>query len=155
MEGNEELDVQSSKEIEQSSEGITQSSEEIAQSNDGAVTEDTNATLSKDAILEASRKENKNGDERERQGMLSANSLAMSVGLFVIAIVLLVSLFVKGKLPCEVLMIQSAITTTQSIVNAVKNSRYKALYIVSSVTVGLCCIAFAVLWILELCGVAL
>lgn len=148
MEENDKLSVQISEEIEQGSEGV-------AQGNDGAVAEDTNATLSKEDILAASRKENKNGDERERQGMLTAQSLAMSVGLFVIAIVMLVSLFVKGKLPCEILMIQSAIITTQSIVNAVKNSRYKALYIVSSVIVGLCFIFFALFWIVELCGVAL
>lgn len=141
MEENEELEVQSH--------------EEIEQCDDGAVAEEINATLSKEEILAASRKENKNGDERERQGMLTAQSLAMSVGLLVIAIVMLVSLFVKGKPPCDVLMIQTAIITTQSIVNAVKMSRLRVFYIVSSVLLGLCSIAFTVFWILELCGVAL
>lgn len=141
MEENEELEVQSH--------------EEIEQCDDGAVAEEINATLSKEEILAASRKENKNGDERERQGMLTANSLAMSVGILVIGIIILISVIVKDKFPYEVWVIYGSILTTQAIVNAVKMSRLRVFYIVSSVLLGLCSIAFTVFWILELCGVAL
>ena len=141
MEENEELEVQCP--------------EEMSPSSDGAVNKEANATLSKEDILAASRKENKNGDERERQGMLTANSLAMSISLLVVAIVLIVSMFVKGEIPFEIMMIYTSILTTQSIVNAVKMSKLRVLYIFSGVTIGLGFIAFTVFWILELCGVAL
>lgn len=127
----------------------------MSPSSDGAVNKEANATLSKEDILAASRKENKNGDERERQGMLTANSLAMSISLLVVAIVLIVSMFVKGEIPFEIMMIYTSILTTQSIVNAVKMSKLRVLYIFSGVTIGLGFIAFTVFWILELCGVAL
>ncbi|MGN1104398.1 MAG: DUF6442 family protein [Candidatus Coproplasma sp.] len=148
MEEREELNVQSSEEIEQSSEGV-------AQGNNGAVAEDTNATLSKEDILEASRKENKNGDERERQGMLSANSLAMSVGLFIGGIVMLVSALVNGKIPLEIWLIIGGMESVQFIGNAVKMSKQRVIYIVLSVLMCLCFISFLVFWILELCGVVL
>lgn len=141
MEENEELEVQCI--------------EETAPNGDDVVEKEANATLSKEDILAASRKENKNGDERERQGMLTAQSLAMSVGLLVVAIVMLVSTFVKGKIPFEIMMIYTSILTTQSIVNAVKMSKLRVLYIFSGVTIGLGFIASALFWIVELCGVAL
>ena len=139
--------------MEENEEFNAQNSEEIAQSKDGAVTEDNNATLSKEQILEASRKENKYGDEREQQGRLSANSLAMSAGLFIGGIVMLVSVFVTGKIPIEIWLIISGMESVQFIVNAVKMSKLRVLYIVLSVTMGVCFIAFTVLWILQLCGV--
>ena len=141
MEDNEELNVQNS--------------EETMPSNDGVITEDNNATLSKEAILEASRKENKYGDERERQGVLTANSLAMSTGLLIGGIVMLVSVIVTGKLPIEIWLIIGGMESVQFIVNAVKMSKQRAMYIVLSVCMGVCFIAFTVLWILQLCGVAL
>lgn len=141
MEENEELEVQCP--------------EEIEQSDDGSVAEDTNATLSKEDILAASRKENKNGDERERQGMLSANSLAMSTGLLIGGIVMLVSVIVTGKLPIEIWLVIGGMEAVQFIGNAVKMSKQRVLYIVLSVLMCLCFISFVVLWILELCGVAL
>ncbi|MGN0823940.1 MAG: DUF6442 family protein [Candidatus Coproplasma sp.] len=141
MEENEELEVQCL--------------EEIEQNDDGAVAEEINATLSKEEILEASRKENKNGDERERQGMLTAQSLAMSTGLFIGGIVILVSVLVTGKISVEIWLILCGMQTTQAIVNAVKMSKQRVIYIVLSVIFALCFIAFCVLWILEMCGVAL
>ena len=142
MEEKEELDVQIP--------------DEATPSNDGVVTEeDTNATLSKEDILEASRKENKNGDERERQGVLTANSLAMSTGLFIGGIVMIISVLVTGKIPIEIWLIIGGMESVQFIVNAVKMSKLRVLNIVLSVLMCLCFIAFTVLWILELCGVAL
>lgn len=141
--------------MEENQELNVQSPEDVATGNDGAVTEDANATLSKEAILAASRKENKNSDERERQGMLTANSLAMSVGLLIGGIVLLVSVIVTGKIPIEIWLIIGGMESVQFIVNAVKMSKQRVLYIVLSVLMCLCFIAFTVLWILELCGVAL
>ncbi|MGN0807380.1 MAG: DUF6442 family protein [Candidatus Coproplasma sp.] len=129
--------------------------EGIEQSDDGSVAEDTNATLSKEDILAASRKENRNGDERERQGMLTANSLAMSTGLLIGGIVMLVSVIVTGKLPLEVWLVIGGMESVQFIVNAVKMSKQRVLYIVLSVLMCLCFISFVILWILELCGVAL
>ncbi|MGN1060978.1 MAG: DUF6442 family protein [Candidatus Coproplasma sp.] len=140
MEENEELEVQCPEEIEQSDETFA---------------EDTNATLSKEEILAASRKENKNGDERERQGVLTAQSLAMSAGLFIGGIVMIISVLVTGKIPIEIWLVIGGMEAVQFIGDAVKMSKQRVLNIVLSVLMCLCFISFVVLWILELCGVAL
>ncbi|MGN1372414.1 MAG: DUF6442 family protein [Candidatus Coproplasma sp.] len=161
MEENEELNVQSLEEIATGNDVVTENAGAVTDSdsavteNAGAVEGEASATLSKEDILEASRKENKNGDERERQGMLSANSLAMSTGLFIGGIVMLVSVLVKGKIPNEIWLIISGMESVQFIGNAVKMSKQRVINIVLSVLMCLCFIGFVVFWILELCGVVL
>lgn len=117
------------------------------------VEEKTNA-LTKEEILAKSREENKNGDEREKQQNSIANSLGFSVGLMLAGIVVIISVICTERLPVEVMFVVTAMQSVQAILIGVK-VRQRKLDLTIGIVEGVLSAVFLILWILELCGVAL
>ena len=115
--------------------------------------EEEKTQLSREEILAMSREENKNGDEREKQFFLKANSFACSIGLLLAGVIILVSSLVEKRFPVEVLLLTTAMQSAQSFIAARGVRKTRKLYL----TVGICeavlAVFFLVFWILTLCGV--
>ncbi len=110
-------------------------------------------TPTKEQILEGARKENEKGDERERQDLIKANSIAMSAGLFIAGIIIIVSVFVKDVFPYEVMMITCGMQAAQNLFVGVRNCRLRKLYFTVGIIEAICAVTFSVVWVLNLCGV--
>ena len=117
--------------------------------------ENENKTLSKEEILAKSREENKSGDEREKQQYAIANSLGFSVGLMLAGIVVLISVICTDRLPVEVMFVVTAMQSVQALLIGVKVRRQRKLYLTVGIVECVLSVVFLILWILELCGVAL
>ncbi len=107
----------------------------------------------KEQILEGVRKENEKGDEREKQELIKANSLAMSVGFFIAGIIIIVSVIVNDVFPVEVLLVTCGMQAVQSIYVGLRNRRLRKLYLTVGIIEAIVGVCLAVLWILQLCGV--
>jgi len=107
----------------------------------------------KEQILAGVRKENEKGDEREKQDLVKANSIAMSVGLLIAGIIILVSTLVKDEFPIEIFLVVCGMQAAQSIFVGVKVRRLRKLYLTIGIIEILCVVFFAVMWILAMCGV--
>lgn len=112
-------------------------------------------TPTREEILAISRRENKNGDEREAQNLLRATGLAYSVGLIVIGIIQIVNAIIDNEIPLELYMIYTAMTATMGLYCGIKTVKHRALFLACGAVCGVCSIIFTVMWILKLCGVAL
>ncbi len=111
--------------------------------------------LSRDDILAASRKENKNGDEREQQTYNRALSLGYGVGMIFLAIVMLVTVCVENEVPAELYMCYSAVWATCSLYYGIKATKRRWFFLVSGIIGVMACTFFTVAWILNLCGVTI
>lgn len=118
------------------------------------VTEE-NTQPTREEILATSRKENENGDEREKQFFLKANSYAFSIGLLMAGIVILVSSLVEDRFPIEVLLILTAMQSGQAFIAARGMRKTRKLYLIIGIAEAVCAVFFLVFWILMLCGVNL
>lgn len=107
----------------------------------------------KEQILAGVRKENEKGDEREKQDLVKANSLAMSVGLLIAGIIILVSTLVKDEFPIEIFLVVCGMQAAQSIFVGVKVLRLRKLYLTIGIIECIAFVTFSVLWILQMCGV--
>ena len=119
---------------------------------------ETNATdkdLSRDEILEISRQENKNGDEREKQTYAKASSIGFAVSLLIAGIIILVNVIVKDRLPIEVLLIVSSAQAAQSFITAYGVRKTRKLYISLAIVMTVVSVCFLVMWILYLCGISI
>lgn len=117
-------------------------------------TEEENTPLSRDQILEASRKENKYGDEMSMQWREKAGTLAFSTGLLLSGIVMLVTVLVKNYLPYEVYLIICGMQAVQGLAIGIKCSgRIKKVYLIQGVLFAVLTALFLAVWILQLCGV--
>lgn len=116
--------------------------------------EEKTTALTKEEILAKSREENKSGDEREKQQYSIANSLGFSIGLMLAGIVVLISVICTDRLPVEVMFVVAAMQSVQAILIGVK-VRQRKLYLTVGIVEGVLSAVFLILWILELCGVAL
>lgn len=108
---------------------------------------------SREEVLAASRKENKNGDEREMQSYNKALQLAYGVGMICLSVIMLVNIIVKDTLPLEMWICFSAVMATQGIYYGIKTAKRKWLFLFEGIFGVACFIFFLVAWILELCGI--
>lgn len=116
--------------------------------------EEEKKQLTKEEILELSRAENKNGDERDRQRYPVANSIGFSVGLLLAGIVILVSSFCADRFPSEVVVVVAGMQAAQALYVGITVKRLRKVYLTIGIVECVVAVALAVLWILELCGVA-
>lgn len=116
--------------------------------------EEEKAQPSREQILAISREENKNGDERERQFYIKANSYAFSIGLLMAGLIILVSSLVEKRFPVEVLLITTAMQSAQAFIAARGMRKTRKLYLTVGIAEAVCAVFFLVFWILILCGVA-
>ena len=117
------------------------------------VTEEEVTQPTREEILAISREENKNGDEREKQYFLKANSFALSIGLVFAGIIILVSSLVQNRFPIEVMLITMAMQSAQAFIAARGVRKTRKLYLVVGIAEAVCAVFFLVFWILQLCGV--
>lgn len=117
--------------------------------------EEKTTALTKEEILAKSREENKSGDEREKQQYSIANSLGFSIGLMLAGIVVIISVICTDRLPVEVMFVVAAMQSVQAILIGVKVRRQRKLYLTVGIVECVMSVVFLILWILELCGVAL
>lgn len=111
--------------------------------------------LTKEEILERSREENKNGDERDKQRYSMANSLGFAVGLLLAGIVILVSSLCAGRCPFEVVAVVTGMQAAQALYMGITVKRLRKVYLTIGIAEAACFVCLSVLWILELCGVAI
>ncbi|MCI8369416.1 MAG: hypothetical protein HFJ81_07285 [Clostridia bacterium] len=104
-------------------------------------------------ILAASRNENKNGDEREKQSFAKAGTLAFSTGLVIAGIILIVTAIRGDRFPVEIMLIVCGMQAVQNIVVAVSNRKLMRLYLILGTVQAIIAVIFLVFWILQLCGV--
>ena len=109
----------------------------------------------REEILAMSREENKNGDEKERQYFLKANSFAFCIGLMMAGIIILITSLVENRFPIEVLLITTAMQSAQSFIAARGMRKTRKLYLIIGIAETVCAVFFLVFWILTLCGVVL
>ena len=107
----------------------------------------------REEILAMSREENKNGDEKERQYFLKANSFAFCIGLMMAGIIILITSLVENRFPIEVLLITTAMQSAQSFIAARGMRKTRKLYLIIGIAETVCAVFFLVFWILTLCGV--
>lgn len=108
---------------------------------------------SREEILAASRKENKNGDEMDVQNYRRGMQLAYSVGVILVGIVTIVHTILDGKMPVEIWAIYLGMQATWTLYYTIKSNKYKPLFIACAVISLIAFAFFAVYWILQLCGV--
>lgn len=108
--------------------------------------------LTKEEILQRSREENKNGDERDRQRYPMANSIGFSVGLLLAGIVILVSSLCADRFPSEVVVVVAGMQAAQALYIGITVKRLRKVYLTIGIAECLIFICLTVIWILELCG---
>ncbi|MDE6850526.1 MAG: hypothetical protein K2J54_04285 [Clostridia bacterium] len=108
---------------------------------------------SREEILATAREENKDGDEREKQFFVKANSLAVSIGLVFAGLIILVSSLVEKRVPVEVMLIAMAMQSVQAFIAARGVRKTRKLYLAVGIVEAALAVLFLVIWILQLCGV--
>lgn len=111
--------------------------------------------LTKEEILAKSREENKNGDEMQKSGAKIAAGIAISVGMVIACLVMVLSLIFDAEVPMAVSIIVFAILSAYFIFLGIKGSKFRKFLLACGILVAICDVILIVLWILELCGVVL
>lgn len=112
-----------------------------------------NNQASRDEILEISRNENKNGDEREKQIYKSAIQIAYSIGIILTGIIMLVTSVLNRELPAELMIVYFGMAGTSGFYCGVKLTKRKPLFFAGGIICSMACLLFIIYWILRLCGV--
>lgn len=118
-------------------------------------TAETNAQLTREEILEISRKENKQGDEREQNLYGKGMRIAYSIGVILIGIISIVNAIVIEKTPIELWMVYMGMTAVCLLYYGIKVGKNRPLFLACGIVCCIACVFFTVLWILGLCGVVL
>lgn len=109
---------------------------------------------SREEILAESRKENKNGDERERQYFQKGNSIAFGTALLIASAILIVNVIRDDRYPCEIMLLFCASQAVNSlIISRGMRTKTQKLYLVLGIGFAILSVFFLVGWILQLCGV--
>lgn len=111
--------------------------------------------LSREKILAISREENKNGDEKEKQFYVKANSIALSAGLLVAGILMIISVAVQDRFPIEIVLITVTMQAVQSFGVAYGVRKARKLYLIVGICEAVAGVILLVLWILQMCGIML
>ncbi len=113
--------------------------------------------LSRDEILARAKKENQNGDERQRAQMQWANYAGFIAMEFACIIVMFARLFTSDEFTPEFFCIMFTGIAAQNIVQAcvTKNPKTKIVFIVCAALITACTVVYWVFWILKLCGIQL
>lgn len=119
------------------------------------ITEDANVQLTREEILESSRKENKQGDEREQDLYNKGVRLAYSLGVLLIGIITIVNTIVLNKIPTEIWIVYMGMTTVWSLYYGIKADKRRPLFLACGIICSIVCVFWIVYWILGLCGVVL
>ena len=117
------------------------------------IAEEEAAQPTREEILATAREENKDGDEREKQFFVKANSLAVSIGLVFAGLIILVSSLVEKRVPVEVMLIAMAMQSVQAFIAARGVRKTRKLYFAVGIVEAVLAVLFLVIWILQLCGV--
>lgn len=117
--------------------------------------EEADAQLTREEILESSREENKQGDERDRDLYNKGMRIAYSIGVFLIGIISIVNTVVLDKFTAEVWIVYTGMTTPWAFYYGIKVGKRRPLFIACGVICGIACVFYIVYWILGLCGVVL
>ena len=104
--------------------------------------------MKKEDILEISRNENANWDEREKGVLLKAGSIAKAVGVLLCLILNCVELWVKGQANLCIWIVCAGMNFTASLIQYIHLKRRFDL--VSSVLWLLFAVAFTVVYVLKL-----
>ena len=116
--------------------------------------EEEKRELSREEILERSRRENRDGDERERQGTERVTGVAYIAALLLLFAVQIVCIFF-GRVQYEAYIVLSGMQGAYLTARGICTSKFKKLFLGIGIFMDVCCIAFVVFWILFLCGVEL
>ena len=109
--------------------------------------------LSREEILAASRKENRNGDERDSKIYLRGTQIALSVAMLLMGVIQLVCVFLNRAVPAELWLVYMGMLATWSLYYGIKSGKRRPLFISCGVLCSLVFAGFTTIWILQLCGV--
>ena len=115
--------------------------------------EKSDETLTKDQILERSRKENlKNGDERRLGKMKLGHAVGFLAGIIALYIVELIFIILKEPID-HLLAIMTTMLSAYCICQACVIKRLKAVFIACAVIVTICAVLLWVFFGLQLAGI--
>ncbi len=114
-----------------------------------------NAQLTREEILASSRKENKNGDERDQNLYNKSMSIAYSIGILLIVIITLVNTIVLDKITAEMWIVYTGMSTVWPLYFGIKVRKHRPLFLACGIICGIACVFWIVYYVLELCGVVL
>ncbi len=116
---------------------------------------ETNAQLTREEILASSRKENKQGDERDKNLYNKGMRIAYSIGVLLIGIITIVNTIVLDKITAEIWIVYMGMTTAWSLYYGIKVRKHRPLFLACGIICGIACVFWIVYYILGLSGVAL
>ena len=109
--------------------------------------------LSKEDVLERSRKENNRaGDERQRQLRDKGLYIAAMIGLTFLVVIYVVNFFVYKINSSELCAVIFSVEGVNEILGYKFGNKKRKLHLVLGIISLLCGVAMLVLWILRLCG---
>ncbi len=113
---------------------------------------DDDKILSKEEILAQSRKENKDGDEREQQYLYKGAYIATAVGFLLYGIISIV-LAIFDKESYEMNVVTFAILGTMYTIFGAKTTKRKPLFLAAGIVCITASVATLICWILQLCSI--
>lgn len=121
--------------------------------NENKLQEEEAVQPSREEILAASRKENKNGDERDSKIYFRGTQIALSVAMLLMGVIQLACVFLNRAVPAELWMVYMGMLTTWAMYYGIKSGKRRPLFISCGVLGALVFAMFTTIWILQLCGV--
>ena len=117
--------------------------------------EEKTTALTKEEILAKSREENKNGDEMQKSGEKWAARIAVSVCAIVACLVMGLSMIFDVEVPLALYIVIGSLMAAYVIFLGIKGNKFRKFMLVGGIIMAICVVILIVVWILELCGVAL
>ena len=106
--------------------------------------------MNKDDVLQMSREENQNGDEREKDIQLRSYAIGAVIGMFLCVIFMFIEYFVFDRRLTPILIIYAGMMFAKSTLDAI--GLKKKFDVITSILLGLGFAMFIVLYILDNVG---
>ncbi|MCH5158097.1 MAG: hypothetical protein J1F33_02755 [Clostridiales bacterium] len=117
------------------------------------VVDDEESPLSKEDILDRSRKENeKMGDERERQFRQYGIAIGSIVGMVLLLVIYLVDVFALNRNSYEIIGVMVAINGFNMLWQGIYGNKFKKLFLAVGIISLVMSVAYFVMWIVDLVG---
>ncbi len=117
--------------------------------------EENSENLSKEEILERSRKENKTGDEREQRRILWSKFAGFAAMIIACGIVMIVNACLSDHISYEIFAVMFTGLGAQSVMEAfvIQNKAARIASIAAAVVIWIAAILYWVLWGMRLAGI--
>ena len=121
------------------------------------IREEGSGDLTREEILARAKRENKDGDERQRSQMQWGNYAGFIAMEFACVVIMFTQIFLRDKFRPEFFCIMFTGVAAQNIVQACvnKNKKTKTVFIVCAALITAATVLYWAFWVLGLCGIDL